>query len=599
MPEIKTRLALRYDTFTNWNSKNPTLLKGEVAIASLSTENYKDSSFQGATPHPVMMKVGDGSHTFKELPWTSAYAADVYAWAKQENLPIISDGTTGNVITNIVWDATNKSLKVSKAQVALSSELTALEGRVSTIESTYATDADLEREVSAINAEIDKKANKSYVDDELAKYHTLEAQEAYATATSTAINTAKEGAIAAAKTETENQVKALSDGQVTTNKNDISDLKTLVSGTGTTSVASRLSALENNKADKSELTAAVGEINTELAKKALQSDLTDEINRAKEAEAKALTDAKDYTDDREVALKEYADDAVAVEKGRAEGAETALSGRIDTLDTTLQAIIDDKDGSTLNSIKDLATWVEEHEGDVTNMVGDINEHSAVLNGFDSEATDGTATVKGYVDAKVLAEKTRAEGAETALGTRIDNITNGTTKVESAANADLAAKANSLTDAAKAEVKAVKVDNATNADQLGGKAASLYALTETVSGNLTALESSLKTYADGKASAAETAAKSAAALDATNKANTAETNAKNYTDTQLGSYYTKTEAEAKFIDSGELTAEINSAKYITSVESTEFKVTDGKLSINTDTVFVFNCGDASGNYVALS
>ena len=29
-----------------------------------------------------MFKVGDGEHTFNELDWTSALAADVYDWAK-------------------------------------------------------------------------------------------------------------------------------------------------------------------------------------------------------------------------------------------------------------------------------------------------------------------------------------------------------------------------------------------------------------------------------------------------------------------------------------------------------------------------------------
>jgi hypothetical protein len=34
------------------------------------------------------MKVGDGTSTFAQLPWISAKAADVYAWAKQASLPV-------------------------------------------------------------------------------------------------------------------------------------------------------------------------------------------------------------------------------------------------------------------------------------------------------------------------------------------------------------------------------------------------------------------------------------------------------------------------------------------------------------------------------
>lgn len=59
-------------------------------------------------------------------------------------------------------------------------------------------------------------------------------------------------------------------------------------------------------------------------------------------------------------------------------------------------------------------------------------------------------------------------------TAIENIIDGTTKVPSATNADVAAKASGLDASGEAAVKAVKVDNATNADQLGGVAAANYA-----------------------------------------------------------------------------------------------------------------------------
>lgn len=36
MAEIKTRIQLRNDSLSNWNSSNLTLLKGEVAIATLN-----------------------------------------------------------------------------------------------------------------------------------------------------------------------------------------------------------------------------------------------------------------------------------------------------------------------------------------------------------------------------------------------------------------------------------------------------------------------------------------------------------------------------------------------------------------------------------
>lgn len=86
MPDkiLNTRIALRYDTYENWMSSTVILKRGEVAIATIPTG---DSS--GSSQHlpAVLMKVGDGNHTFKDLKWTQAVAADVPTWAKQANKP--------------------------------------------------------------------------------------------------------------------------------------------------------------------------------------------------------------------------------------------------------------------------------------------------------------------------------------------------------------------------------------------------------------------------------------------------------------------------------------------------------------------------------
>ena len=114
------------------------------------------------------MKVGDGTSTFAQLPWISAKAADVYAWAKQANLPVTKDGT-GNVVSGIAWDEVTHGLKFTTTSVATSESFNQLTERVQNIENTYATDAELSAAVEAINAAIALKADKTYVDDELAK----------------------------------------------------------------------------------------------------------------------------------------------------------------------------------------------------------------------------------------------------------------------------------------------------------------------------------------------------------------------------------------------------------------------------------------------
>lgn len=57
MSTVNTRIKLRTDTFTNWQSNNPVLLSGEVAVVIKGTK--------------TLFKVGDGTTSFNSLPWAS------------------------------------------------------------------------------------------------------------------------------------------------------------------------------------------------------------------------------------------------------------------------------------------------------------------------------------------------------------------------------------------------------------------------------------------------------------------------------------------------------------------------------------------------
>ncbi len=88
---LNTRIALKYDTLTNWNASEFILKKGEVAICSLANSETAEQS----TPPAVLLKVGDGDHKFRELPWASGLAADVYGWAKAATKPSYTPGEVG------------------------------------------------------------------------------------------------------------------------------------------------------------------------------------------------------------------------------------------------------------------------------------------------------------------------------------------------------------------------------------------------------------------------------------------------------------------------------------------------------------------------
>lgn len=82
---FNTRLKLKYDTYTNWNTKNPVLLAGELAICVVPA-----GSNQATNEPTVLMKCGDGTSKFNELDWVSGLSADVYGWAKAATKPTYS-----------------------------------------------------------------------------------------------------------------------------------------------------------------------------------------------------------------------------------------------------------------------------------------------------------------------------------------------------------------------------------------------------------------------------------------------------------------------------------------------------------------------------
>ena len=79
---LKTRISLLVKTFEEWQSfKDFVPLKGELCICTIP------ASTGAMVQEPaVLFKVGDGTTSFQTLGWSSALAADVYNWAKKENL---------------------------------------------------------------------------------------------------------------------------------------------------------------------------------------------------------------------------------------------------------------------------------------------------------------------------------------------------------------------------------------------------------------------------------------------------------------------------------------------------------------------------------
>ena len=185
------------------------------------------------------------------------------------------------------------------------------------------------------------------------------------------------------------------------------------------------------KADKTALDTAVGRIaanetaintlnNTtipaveaEIAKKADASAL---VNYYVKSEVESLiVDAKDEAtyDDTEVR------GLISAEVTRATKAEGELADEIARVEGVLNAALENE-GEGLDSIKELAAWIEEHGKDASAMAKGIEDNAAAIAAINHEETGILAVAKAYTDAEIAGLPTAT--AE-ALGlVKFDNAT---------------------------------------------------------------------------------------------------------------------------------------------------------------------------------
>jgi len=127
---LQTRIQLKYDSYENWISNNPVLLKGEIAVATVSVPAEGQTNTPDFQNLPnVVLKVGDGSSHYNDLKFVSGLAADVYKWAKADKKPSyfaneiqglteyvqnISDVDTNTEYQLVVVDAETYKYKLQK-----------------------------------------------------------------------------------------------------------------------------------------------------------------------------------------------------------------------------------------------------------------------------------------------------------------------------------------------------------------------------------------------------------------------------------------------------------------------------------------------------
>lgn len=111
---LNARFRLKYDSYTNWSTKNPVLLAGEFAVCDVPT-----NSEQATNEPTTLIKCGDGTKTFKQLNWVSGLSADVYSWAKNKDKPTYS----ANEITGLADSYATKEYVDQKLDSIIKAEV--------------------------------------------------------------------------------------------------------------------------------------------------------------------------------------------------------------------------------------------------------------------------------------------------------------------------------------------------------------------------------------------------------------------------------------------------------------------------------------------
>ena len=182
---LNVRIKNKYDSYENWASAGVILEAGEIAIA-YTTVDVKEGN--GIVKHPaLLMKVGDGSSTFANLPWLSAKAADVADWAKAEAKPVyaaseitgiadyIADYVSEEMGIEVDTDTQYQIVANGTNGFKLQSKGKGETAWADVVDSTFTVD------FSAVTGRIDgidaKLSGINSVAEELAKYDTTEVSE--------------------------------------------------------------------------------------------------------------------------------------------------------------------------------------------------------------------------------------------------------------------------------------------------------------------------------------------------------------------------------------------------------------------------------------
>lgn len=355
---LNTRILLKYDSLTNWNKDLGYLRKGEVAIATVDTDEEvaAASKLAGGQPPQVLIKVGDGVHKFSELPYITAKAGDVYSWAKEKTLKYeaLPKDLKDKIVAleGAMGQGGSVQVKIENAIKALDVPDVAADNEfvvaVPQVDGKVAVER---RKLAAADIPNIEEGQVNGLTKKLGDLNTAIGEEA----------TAREQDVQGAKTYAEGLVNGLANDAVAKNTAAIG----VINGTGEGSLAK---VLEDAKADATK--------------------------KANDAEAAAKADATQKANDALAAAKTYTNTEIEKVNGVASGLETRVKANEDAI----KVINGTGDGSLAKVAADAAAAVAAE----AKRAGDK----------EAELANAIATEKGRIDAFFADADMTAEAIDT-------------------------------------------------------------------------------------------------------------------------------------------------------------------------------------------
>lgn len=445
---LKTRIQLKYDTYANWTSNNPTPLSGEVCIVVVP------AAAGAVVQEPaLLLKVGDGSTPFNSLNFVGGVAADVYDWAKAATKPTykadeitgidtyISEYVNEQMGISVDTDTQYTIVKVTDYQYKLQSKSKAdstFTDTGITIDIPKYDDTEVKNDIAALETLVGTTAVATQIANAIAALDLANTYEAKGTAATEAgkvqdaLNEYKEandGVIAAIKDGT--SIDSFKDVEnALAGKQASGDYATKTEAQGYAdakdeAITAAKKAGDDAQADVDALAEKVGEV---PADKTVVQMISDAQSAATYDDTQVKADIKTNTD------------AIAKLNANSE-----TEGSVDYKIAQAVAAIMENPDETMNSINELVTWINDHATDaleLSNKVTANEQDIAALEGL----VGTTAVATQITDA--IAAALKIDGVDkyalaTDLTAAIARIAALETEIAKKANdADLAAIAKS-------------------------------------------------------------------------------------------------------------------------------------------------------------